>query len=170
MCGRPECGHLRGPTTHPGHLRRRCRSRPAPARAPAPLRRRSAGSQPAPGSGLPAPAGPGLVERGGAGRLRPRPRPREGSGLPSTPSTADPVPSPAVARRWPEVAPLASDFTAFWIWFSTWGKGRTARDRELNYLAALTKLTIGLYCYLPYPVRSQTGSALLSFPRNKENP
>lgn len=72
----------------------------------------------APDSGRP----PGPAWWSGAGRLRPRPRPREGSGLPSTPSTADPVPSPAVARRWPEAAPLASDFTAFWIWFSTWGR------------------------------------------------
>lgn len=56
--------------------------------------------KPAPGSGRP----PGPAWWSGAGPLRPRPRPKEGSGLPRTPSTADPEPSPAVARRWPEAA------------------------------------------------------------------
>lgn len=72
-------------------------------------------------SGLRAPAWPGLVKRGGAGEAAPPTQ--EGSGLPSTPSAADPVSRPAVAQRWPEAPPLASDFTAFWIWFSTRGRG-----------------------------------------------
>lgn len=98
---------------------------------------------------------PGRARWSGAGRLRPRPRPRQGSGLRSTPSTADPVPSPAVARRWPETAPLASDFTAYWIWLLTY-EGASGATAKLSYLAALTKLAIGLYCHPPLLCREPT--------------
>lgn len=120
MCGRLEFRHLRVPTTHPAP--------PAPPLQLPPSSCSSAGTSspqirrlPA-SSGLRTPgarlAGPGGAGRGGAAEAAPPAQ--EGSGLPSTPSAADPVSSPAVAQRWPEAAPLASDFTAFWIWLSTW--------------------------------------------------
>lgn len=111
---------------------------------------------------------PGRARWSGAGRLRPRPRPRQGSGLRSTPSTADPVPSPAVARRWPETAPLASDFTAYWIWLLTY-EGASGATAKLSYLAALTKLAIGLYCLLCF-VGSPPWSTLSPPPRHRGNP
>ncbi|XP_042763736.1 collagen alpha-1(I) chain-like [Panthera leo] len=113
MCGRLEFRYLRVPTTHPAP--------PAPPLQLPPSSCSSAGTSspqirrlPA-SSGLRTPgarlAGPGGAGRGGAAEAAPPAQ--EGSGLPSTPSTADPVSSPAVAQRWPEAAPLASDFTAF---------------------------------------------------------
>lgn len=76
--------------------------------------------QPAPGSGRP----PGPAWWSGAGPLKPRPRPKEGSGLPGTPSTADPEPSPAVARGGPR---LPSGFTTYWVLALDPGKGRLGR-------------------------------------------
>lgn len=64
--------------------------------------------KPAPRSGFRAPARPAWwsgAGRGGGGRA---PDPRE-EWSPHTLSTANPMPSPAEARRWPEAAPLASD-------------------------------------------------------------
>lgn len=90
-----------------------CVAAPAPARLQLQrgrlLAAESPAFQPAPGSGRP----PGPAWWSGAGPPRPRPRPKEGSGLPGTPSTADPEPSPAVARGGPR---LPSGFTTYWIW------------------------------------------------------
>lgn len=106
------------PPLTPCHLRRRSSPALAPVRVPS--CRGSADSQGS--SWLRAPARSGLVERGGAAEAAPPTQGREWSAqhpLSSQPSTK-PRSNVTVARG----CPLASDFSAYWIWLSTWGRGK----------------------------------------------
>lgn len=64
---------------------------------------------------------------------------------------------------------MATDFTVYRIWFSTWGRGEQ-HVTELRYLTSLTKPAIGLYYHLPCTIESQTCSILSPLARRRENP
>lgn len=170
ICGRRESLHLRGPSTHPAPPSPRLQPLPgscstastsSPQVCQLPTRLQD------PDSGRP----PGRARPGvGGGAAEAAPPTQGGEWSAQHPLHSRPYAQPCLRSIVAQGCPSALRFNSLLDLAFDLEKGPVARDRELSYLAALTKLAVRLYCHLSFSVGCQTWSTLSPLPQTRGKP